>query len=82
MNTTLTAARPARRLSSPHEEGRDVSALRGGNAAHHLHEEVHAMTKLKTVTVILPMLMTLGFAGVASAQILTGFYDRRHPVHG
>jgi hypothetical protein len=33
------------------------------------------MTKLKTVAIIVSMLMTLGFAGAASAQILTGFYD-------
>ena len=33
------------------------------------------MTKLKTVATILSMLMTLGFAGAASAQIFTGFYD-------
>ena len=33
------------------------------------------MTKLKTVAIILSMLMTLGFAGAASAQIFTGFYD-------
>lgn len=33
------------------------------------------MTKLKTITIVLSMLMTLGFAGAASAQIFTGFYD-------
>ena len=33
------------------------------------------MKTLKTVAVILSMLMTLGFAGAASAQIFTGFYD-------
>jgi hypothetical protein len=33
------------------------------------------MTKLKTVATILSMLMTLGFAGGASAHIFTDFYD-------
>ena len=33
------------------------------------------MTKLKTVATIVSTLMTLGFAGAASAQIFTGFYD-------
>ena len=33
------------------------------------------MTTLKTVATIVSMLMTLGFAGAASAQIFTGFYD-------
>jgi hypothetical protein len=33
------------------------------------------MTKLKTVAIILSMLMTFGFAGAASAQTFTGFYD-------
>jgi hypothetical protein len=33
------------------------------------------MKKLKTVATIVSMLMTLGFAGAASAQIFTGFYD-------
>jgi hypothetical protein len=33
------------------------------------------MTKLKTVAIIVSMLMTLGFAGAASAQIFTDFYD-------
>jgi hypothetical protein len=33
------------------------------------------MTKLKTVAAIFSMLMTLGFAGAASADIFTGFYD-------
>ena len=33
------------------------------------------MKTLKTVATILSMLMTLGFAGAASARIFTGFYD-------
>ena len=33
------------------------------------------MTKLKTVAIVLAMLVTLGFAGAASAQMFTGFYD-------
>ena len=33
------------------------------------------MTKLKTVAILLSMLMTLGFAGAAPAQIFTGLYD-------
>ena len=33
------------------------------------------MTNLKTVATILSMLMALGFADAASAQIFTGFYD-------
>ena len=33
------------------------------------------MKTLRTVAVILSLLMTLGFAGAASAQIFTGFYD-------
>src|SRR4029453_1467830 len=33
------------------------------------------MTKLKTVAAIFSMLMTLGFARAASADIFTGFYD-------